>query len=150
MSVGASRALNSTVPQPTDSFTATLAWLGATIGALLLGGAINTLLNITLLWTLAGEGVVFLEAHTQVPITLVSHTSMLTGALPHQHGVRDNGGYALVCNHNTGHGYPENVQGEFRRADTYNFLLDHPWGVNPHPYEVSGVPDWVPNYCSDQ
>ena len=64
--------------------------------------------------------------------------------------LRNNGGYALVCNHNTGHGYPENVQGEFRRADTYGFLLDHPWGVDPHPYEGGGVPEWVPPYCSDQ
>lgn len=64
--------------------------------------------------------------------------------------IRNNGGYALECNHNTGHGYPANVPGMFRRADTYEFLLDHPWGVAPRPYEVGGVPDWVPDYCSDQ
>jgi poly(3-hydroxybutyrate) depolymerase len=62
--------------------------------------------------------------------------------------VRDRGGYAIECNHGTGHGYPDNVAGVFRRADTYNFLMDHPWGVDPHPYPGDGIPDWVPPYCS--
>lgn len=45
---------------------------------------------------LAGEGVVFLEAHTQVPITLVSHTSMLTGLGVLEHGVRENGTFVVA------------------------------------------------------
>lgn len=44
--------------RPPASPAAALAWIAATIGAILLGGAITTLLNITLLWTLAGEGMV--------------------------------------------------------------------------------------------
>jgi len=64
--------------------------------------------------------------------------------------VRDNGAYAIVCNHGTGHGYPDNVDGVWRRRDAYNFLLDHPWGVDPHPYPPAGIPGWVPPYCSDQ
>jgi predicted esterase len=59
----------------------------------------------------------------------------------------DRGGYALLCNHGTGHGYPDNVPGEWRRTDAYNFLLDHPFGVTPHPYPDGGLPEWVPPYC---
>jgi arylsulfatase A-like enzyme/predicted negative regulator of RcsB-dependent stress response len=44
---------------------------------------------------LAREGVVFLDALTPVPVTLPAHVSMLTGLLPHRHGVRDNGLYRL-------------------------------------------------------
>ena len=47
--------------RPPASTASALAWLAAMVGALLLGGAITTLLNITLLWTLAGEGVVHLS-----------------------------------------------------------------------------------------
>ena len=50
-----------------DSPTSALAWILATIGALMLGGAITTLLNIALHWTLAGEGVVHL---TQAVVVL--------------------------------------------------------------------------------
>ena len=44
---------------------------------------------------LAAEGVVFENALTPVPVTLPAHASMLTGILPHRHGVRDNGLYRL-------------------------------------------------------
>ncbi len=44
---------------------------------------------------LAEEGVLFENAFTPIPITLPSHTSILTGLYPHQHGVRDNGVYRL-------------------------------------------------------
>ena len=44
---------------------------------------------------LAADGVLFENALTPVPITLPAHTSMLTGLLPHRHGVRDNGLYRL-------------------------------------------------------
>jgi arylsulfatase A-like enzyme/Flp pilus assembly protein TadD len=44
---------------------------------------------------LAAEGVVFEGAVSPVPVTLPAHASMLTGLLPHRHGVRDNGLYRL-------------------------------------------------------
>jgi choline-sulfatase len=44
---------------------------------------------------LAAEGVLFENALTPVPVTLPAHASMLTGLLPHRHGVRDNGLYRL-------------------------------------------------------
>jgi arylsulfatase A-like enzyme/Flp pilus assembly protein TadD len=40
---------------------------------------------------LAGEAVLFEQAHAPVPVTLPSHTSMFTGEYPPLHGVRYNG-----------------------------------------------------------
>ena len=42
---------------------------------------------------LASEGVLFLNATSQVPLTLPSHTSILTSTYPPIHGVRDNARY---------------------------------------------------------
>jgi arylsulfatase A-like enzyme/Tfp pilus assembly protein PilF len=44
---------------------------------------------------LAAEGFLFLDAIATVPLTLPSHTSLLTGLLPTTCGVRDNGAFAL-------------------------------------------------------
>ncbi len=44
---------------------------------------------------LAGEGVLFEDASTAVPITLPSHATLLTGRYPTATGVLDNGTYAL-------------------------------------------------------
>ncbi|MGA1795669.1 MAG: sulfatase, partial [bacterium] len=44
---------------------------------------------------LASEGAVFTQAITPVPITLPSHTSIMTGLYPAQHGVRNNGNFYL-------------------------------------------------------
>ncbi len=44
---------------------------------------------------LAGAGHVFLDAHSHNVVTLASHTNILTGLYPYQHGVRDNGGFKL-------------------------------------------------------
>jgi arylsulfatase A-like enzyme/Flp pilus assembly protein TadD len=44
---------------------------------------------------LAADGVLFEQASTVAPLTLPSHTSMLTGVFPPDHGVRDNGFYRL-------------------------------------------------------
>ncbi len=41
------------------------------------------------------EGIGFAAANTCAPITLPSHTSILTGMYPTYHGVRDNGAYSL-------------------------------------------------------
>jgi arylsulfatase A-like enzyme len=42
---------------------------------------------------LARDGVLFEHAYSQVPLTLPSHLSMLSGVPPAEHGVRDNLGY---------------------------------------------------------
>src|SRR5258705_327451 len=44
---------------------------------------------------LAGQGTLFEQAHSAVPLTLPSHSSIFTGKYPPAHGVRDNGGYFL-------------------------------------------------------
>ena len=44
---------------------------------------------------LAAEGVLFEQATATVPLTLPSHSSIMTGLLPVRHGVRDNGGFFL-------------------------------------------------------
>jgi arylsulfatase A-like enzyme/tetratricopeptide (TPR) repeat protein len=41
------------------------------------------------------DGILFANAYSHCPLTLPSHTSLLTGLLPPQHGVRDNLGYTL-------------------------------------------------------
>lgn len=44
---------------------------------------------------LARDGVVFDHAFSNVPLTLPSHTTIMTGLLPAEHGVRDNAGAHL-------------------------------------------------------
>jgi arylsulfatase A-like enzyme/Tfp pilus assembly protein PilF len=44
---------------------------------------------------LAADGVVFERAYAHAPQTLPSHTSILTGQLPFEHGVRDNVGFTV-------------------------------------------------------
>jgi arylsulfatase A-like enzyme/Flp pilus assembly protein TadD len=44
----------------------------------------------------AAGAVLFERAYSQYPLTLPSHTSLLTGRLPPGHGVRDNRGFALA------------------------------------------------------
>ena len=41
------------------------------------------------------DSILFENAYSQVPLTLPSHTAIMTGLLPPQNGVRDNLGYAL-------------------------------------------------------
>jgi choline-sulfatase len=41
------------------------------------------------------DGVLFERAYTHIPLTLPAHTSLLTGILPPNHGVRDNLGYTV-------------------------------------------------------
>jgi arylsulfatase A-like enzyme/Flp pilus assembly protein TadD len=45
--------------------------------------------------SLARRGYRFDFAHAHAVVTLPSHASILTGLLPHQHGIRDNSGYRL-------------------------------------------------------
>lgn len=47
---------------------------------------------------LARDGVVFDRAYAHAPQTLPSHTSILTGLLPFEHGVRDNIGFTVKPN----------------------------------------------------
>lgn len=44
---------------------------------------------------MASHGARFEDAHSQAVVTLVSHTSIMTGRYPYQTGVRDNAGYRV-------------------------------------------------------
>lgn len=46
--------------------------------------------------TLAARGARFTFAHAHAVVTLVSHTSILTGELPYEHGIRDNAGFRVA------------------------------------------------------
>ena len=46
--------------------------------------------------SLAAEGTVFLDTVAHSPLTLPSHSSILTGTYPTYHGVRDNGHFRLA------------------------------------------------------
>jgi arylsulfatase A-like enzyme/Tfp pilus assembly protein PilF len=50
---------------------------------------------------LAKDGIRFTFAHSHAVVTLPSHTSILTGRYPFEHGVRDNAGYRLADNATT-------------------------------------------------
>jgi choline-sulfatase len=78
---------------------------------------------------LAGEGARFANVSSAVPLTLPSHTSLLTGLLPPHHGLRNNGagglrpGTATLATLLAGAGYRT---GAFIGA----FVLDHRFGLN--------------------
>jgi arylsulfatase A-like enzyme/tetratricopeptide (TPR) repeat protein len=77
---------------------------------------------------LASEGLRFANASSAVPLTLPSHTSLLTGLLPPHHGLRNNGvgalrpGTATLATLLAGAGYRT---GAFIGA----FVLDHRFGL---------------------
>jgi arylsulfatase A-like enzyme/tetratricopeptide (TPR) repeat protein len=50
---------------------------------------------------LAARGARFTFAHSHAVVTLPSHTSLLTGAYPYEHGVRDNNGYRVKAGSET-------------------------------------------------
>ena len=56
------------------------------------GGAAGATPNID---ALAGRGIVFERAYTHSPETLPAHAALLSGQLPFDNGIRDNGGFTL-------------------------------------------------------
>ena len=77
---------------------------------------------------LAREGALFQNAIAHTPLTLPSHSSIMTGLPPYVHGVRDNGGFYLDEKSQTlaetlkSHGFRT---GGFISA----FVLDRRWGI---------------------
>lgn len=55
----------------------------------------NTSIKTPHVDALAEEGVLFEKAFTPIPITLPSHTTIMTGKVPFAHGVRDNGLFSV-------------------------------------------------------
>jgi len=77
---------------------------------------------------LARDGVVFEQAESAAPLTLPAHTTIFTGRLPPQHGVRDNGAILAA---------PERTLAQvlyargFRTAGfPASYVLDARWGLD--------------------
>jgi arylsulfatase A-like enzyme/Flp pilus assembly protein TadD len=66
-----------------------------TLRADALGFAGNAKAATPVLDRLAAQGRVFTNAHAHNVVTLPSHTNILTGLYPYQHGVRDNSGFTV-------------------------------------------------------
>ncbi|HEX7831384.1 MAG TPA: sulfatase-like hydrolase/transferase, partial [Thermoanaerobaculia bacterium] len=64
-----------------------------------LGFAGSTRVRTPYLDSLAARGTVFTNAHAHNVVTLPSHTNILTGLYPYQHGIRDNAGFVLDAKH---------------------------------------------------
>jgi arylsulfatase A-like enzyme/cytochrome c-type biogenesis protein CcmH/NrfG len=67
-----------------------------TLRADALGFAGNRKVQTPVLDRLAAAGRVYTDAHAHNTVTLPSHTNILTGLYPFQHGVRDNSGFVLA------------------------------------------------------
>ena len=68
-----------------------------TLRADAVGFAGNRRVSTPTLDRLAGQGLVFTNAHAHNVVTLASHANILTGLYPYQHGVRDNAGFRLAA-----------------------------------------------------
>jgi len=78
---------------------------------------------------LARGGVLFENVYAQVPLTLPSHCSIMTGTAPFSHGVHNNGGYVLAPGETT---LAERLKArEFRTAAfVASFSLDSRFGLD--------------------
>lgn len=77
----------------------------------------------------AVRGVKFNHCISQTPLTLPSHTTLMTGTYPLYHGVRDNGGFLVPPQLDT-------LAEVFKQADyqtaafVASYVLDSKWGLN--------------------
>jgi len=77
----------------------------------------------------ASRGVKFEKCFAQTPLTLPSHTSLLTGTYPTFHGVRDNGGF-LVPQEMTTLTELMKQNGYQTSAFVAAYVLDSKWGLD--------------------
>jgi len=78
---------------------------------------------------LAAGGARFGFAHAHAVVTLASHTSILSGRYPYEHGVRDNTGYRVPASLPTAATHLK-AQGFATGAFVGGFPLDHRFGLN--------------------
>ncbi|MGZ7080514.1 MAG: sulfatase, partial [Thermoanaerobaculia bacterium] len=100
-----------------------------TLRADALGFAGNTRVKTPFLDSLAARGIVFTNAHAHNVVTLPSHTNILTGLYPYQHGIRDNAGFKLDAKHAT-IGAMMKRAGYATAAFVSAFPLDSRFGLN--------------------
>ncbi len=74
------------------------------------------------------DAVLFENAYAHVPLTLPSHTTIFTGLLPPQNGVRDNLGYALSAGPTTLAGYLKS-RGYATAGAVSSIVLSHATGI---------------------
>ncbi len=86
----------------------------------------------------AAEGRVFGQAHAHNVITLPSHTNILTGLLPYQHGVRENAGFRLSSRIPTAAGRLK-ARGYASGAFVAAYVLDSRYGLG-HDFDVYTEP----------
>jgi arylsulfatase A-like enzyme/Flp pilus assembly protein TadD len=94
-----------------------------------LGFAGNTRVKTPFIDSLAARGTVFTNAHAHNVVTLPSHTNILTGLYPYQHGIRDNAGFTLDASHPT-LGAMMKRAGYATAAFVSAFPLDSRFGLN--------------------
>ncbi len=78
---------------------------------------------------MAASGVSFEKCIAQTPLTLPSHTTILTGTLPVHHGVRDNGGFVVPSELQTMAECFKSA-GYTTAAFVSAYVLDSKWGLN--------------------
>ena len=102
------------------------------------GGPSGATPNIDLL---AARGIVFERAYTHSPLTLPAHAALITGQLPFENGVRDDGGYALKDQARTIAGLLRN-RGFSTGAAVSSFLLRRTTGLaQGFSYYDAEIPD---------
>lgn len=69
-------------------------------------------------------------------------TNFEDGAHNYHDLLTEAGHFSFLCNHGKGHTVPSDG-----RASAWQFLLDHPFGTRPEPYE-KGLPAGFPSYCA--
>ena len=77
----------------------------------------------------AGEGVRFETCISQTPLTLPSHTSILSGTYPLHHQIRDNGGFLVPASLE----FVSEIlqkQGSITSAFIASYVLHSKWGIN--------------------
>lgn len=89
----------------------------------------NPLVRTPAMDALAASGIRFENCVSQTPLTLPSHTTIMTGTLPPFHGVRDNGGFVVPDGLST---LAESFKagGYDTAAFVAAYVLDSKWGLD--------------------
>ncbi|MCK6549619.1 hypothetical protein L6R52_27535 [Myxococcota bacterium] len=65
--------------------------------------------------------------------------------------LRANGQFVVACTHDRGHTVPPITApagSGTRFWSLWRFMLDHPYGTRPSPYEAAGLPTGFPDWCA--